>query len=238
MLTLLTFRLLDGRLNQLTSFLVQFYLMENDSSIISNTVLNLKCFSLIYDGLIDGSYDEICSLLQRMISLQELTLYLRIGYQGVFLHPIDLINQFSTYSSQLRLFNFYVSAENHHEHLLSYLNKGEMKQTFLNRKYKQILNILPTRVNRSTYHVFTLPFQFVKLMLIGSELPDIKFDCVTELSIEEVVPFQNKFFVRISKCFPMLKHFSVSNSSSILSNQTTADENIPRDSIIKYPHLI
>jgi len=44
-------RLLDGRLNQLTSFLVQFYLMENDSSIISNTVLNLKCFSLIYDGL-------------------------------------------------------------------------------------------------------------------------------------------------------------------------------------------
>ena len=136
------------------------------------------------------------------------------------------------------MFNFYVSAENHHEHLLSYLNKGEMKQTFLNRKYKQILNILPTRVNRSTYHVFTLPFQFVKLMLIGSELPDIKFDCVTELSIEEVVPFQNKFFVRISKCFPMLKHFSVSNSSSILSNQTTADENISRDSIIEYPHLI
>jgi len=34
------------------------------------------------------------------------------------------------------------------------------------------------------------------------------------------------------------KHFSVSNSSSILSNQTTADENISRDSIIEYPHLI
>jgi len=44
------------------------------------------------------------------------------------------------------LFNFYVSAENHHEHLLSYLNKGEMKQTFLGIKF--FINIIESNDSR------------------------------------------------------------------------------------------
>jgi len=61
----------------------------------------------------------------------------------------------------------------------------------------------------NTYHVFTLPFQFVTSRSIGNEFPSMKCDCVTELRVEDVIPFQHKFFVRISKCFPMLKDFHV-----------------------------
>lgn len=65
------------------------------------------------------------------------------------------------------------------------------------------------------------------------------FNSVTELWVDDEVPFEHEFFLRIAKAFPLLRYFYVSNSASIYSKtQRILVDNIQRDQIVEYPHLI
>lgn len=54
-----------------------------------------------------------------------------------------------------------MSVQNQREDLVRYFEKNEMKQTCLNIKYEQMFNIGSRSQNPTTYHVYTLPFEFV-----------------------------------------------------------------------------
>jgi len=179
-------------------------------------------------------------MLKRMINLQKLTLYLVFESNGGFLNPIDLVNQFSTYSNQLESFSFYISTEeNNREDLVRYLTKNEMKQTNLNIKYEQMSNIFSKSSIGSTYHVFTLPFEFSVLTSIGHQFPKIIFDSVIDLWISSDVSFEHEFFLRVAKYFPMLKHFYVMTLNSNFLNKNKSFDDTRRDEpIVEYPHLV
>lgn len=226
--------LLDGRLKQLRSLIVQFHLMDMHSSLVSNMtdLPNLKSFSLICYNLIGNYGNEIVPLLHRMLNLEKLTLYLRIDYQYRFIDPIDLPNQFSTHLSRLNSFKFYLSVINNENHFVKYLsNKSK------NMKYEPTSDIICCHNNEATYHLFTLPFEFIKMFTIGNRFPNIRFNNVIELWVLDILPFEHDFFLRISRAFPLLRNFIVSDIKSVLSNDIHLSDNIQSHEIVKYPHL-
>ena len=227
--------LLDGRLRQLRSLVVQFHFMDVESSLVSNTtdLPNLKSFSLICYSLIEHYRNEIVSLLHRMFNLEKLTLYLRIDYQYRFIDPIDLPNQLSTHLSQLNSFKFYISVINNENHFVKYFSKKSQ-----NMKYEPTSDILCCYNNEATYHLFTLPFEFIKMFTIGNRFPNIRFNNVIELWVIDVLPCEHDFFLRISRAFPLLKNFIVSDLKSVLNNDVHLSDNIRSHEMVKYPHLI
>ncbi|CAF3391175.1 unnamed protein product [Rotaria socialis] len=231
--------LLDGRLKQLNTFIVRIYCTEKNSSIVHNTddLPNLKCFSLIQYDLIEEYDNKIIALLGRMLYLEKLTLYLRIACENVFIDPIRLINEFSTYSPRLHSFKFYLSTEHNINDLVCYLSNNDIKQNYMNKGYQEVSNIVCFAVDRATYHIFTLPFEFMWLLSIGTIFPNIVFNNVIELSVHDVVPFEHKFFLRIAKAFPLLRNFYVSDLSSLSYNAKKSSDNILSYQIVEYPYL-
>ena len=226
--------LLDGRLKQLHIFIVQFHFMDIDSSLVSNMtdLPNLKSFSLICYSSIENYGNEIVSLLHRMLNLEKLTLYLCIDYQYRFIDTIDLLNQFSTHFSRLKSFKFYLSIVNNENHFVKYLLNNNR-----NMKYQQTSDIVCCHNNEATYHLFTLPFEFIKIFTMGNRFPNIRFNNVIELWVLDVVPFEHEFFLRISRAFPLLKNFIVSDFKSVIIDDIHLSDNIQSYEIVKYPHL-
>ncbi|CAF2941966.1 unnamed protein product [Rotaria sp. Silwood2] len=214
--------LLDGRLKQLTTFIVRVYCMDIDSS-INHTMVE-------YDN-------NIVRLLRRMLYLEKLTLYLCIACQGAFIDPIYLLHEFTMYMSRLYSFNFYLSTENNTNDLIHYLSNNDVKRNHTNIGHQEVLDMVCFSVNTATYHIFTLPFEFAKLMSVGNIFPNIIFNYVIELWVHDVVPFEYEFFVRISKAFPLLKHFYVSIFASLSFNTEVSSPNIESCEVVKYPHL-
>ena len=83
-------------------------------------------------------------------------------------------------------------------------------------------------------HVFSLPFMFHDIEYIGITFPSTIFRTVTHLSVHDQVPFQHEYFIRIARCFTMLRNLRVINfePQSIISDIVNSD-----DSIIEYPYL-
>ncbi|CAF0953342.1 unnamed protein product [Adineta steineri] len=244
--------LLDGRLKQLTTFIVKFHRMIKNSPIVYNSVSELysstifvqianhlpkmKCFSLIYYGLIKEYDNKFISLLRRMLYLKKLTLYLRIGIQNRFIDPIYIINELSTCMSQLQSFKFYLSSDNTRDNLIHHMPTNNIQQNYMNIGFKEIWNIVHV-AKPGTYHIFTPPFEFVQLHNIGNTFPNIIFNSVTELHVNDDVRFEHEFFLRIAKAFPFLKQFSVINYAPQLHFENTSFDNIQLYEIIEYPRL-
>jgi hypothetical protein len=172
-----------------------------------------------------------------MLYLEKLTLYLRIANQNIFIDPIDLVNEFSTYSSRLHSFKFYLSTENNRNDFVRYMSNNVIKPNDVNRGYQELANIISSIVDPVTYHVFTLPFEFVKLLFIGNIFPNILFNYVIELSVHDLVPFEHEFFLKIAKGFPLLKTFSIINITPQSHNAKKSFDSIHSYEIVEYPHL-
>ena len=172
-----------------------------------------------------------------MLYLEKLTLYLRVARQDVFVDPICLINEFPMSLSRLNSFNFYLSSVNNHNDLVRYLSNNEIKRNYMNIGDEEVSNIACFSGDTGTYHVFTLPFKFAKLMSIGNRFPNVIFKHVIELWVHDVIPFEHEFFLRIARAFPLLKIFFIFDFSSMSYNAKISVDNIRSDKIVKYPHL-
>jgi hypothetical protein len=108
----------------------------------------------------------------------------------------------------------------------------------MNIGYQEVSNIVQFAGNTSTYHVFTLPFQFAKLIYIGNIFPNISFTHVIDLCVHDEFPFEHEFFLRISKAFPKLKEFCVMNIRPLLYEvEKSSNNTIQSFEIVEYPHL-
>jgi hypothetical protein len=89
------------------------------------------------------------------------------------------------------------------------------------------------------YRIFSLPTKFKRLENIANNLPNIIFNSVTYVKIEDNKAFKHEFFVRLVRAFPFLKNLSISN---IRPPFLLCNERHLRDkdwcSIIEYSHLI
>ncbi|CAF0849799.1 unnamed protein product [Rotaria sordida] len=129
--------ILDGRLKQLTTFIVQLKYIGDSSSISRNMdeVHNLKYFSLTCYEYIDNYDDVIVPLLRRMTHLEKLTLYLRVLNRSSFINGTHLHNEILVHMPQLHTFIFYISTENDINESVHRISNDDIQQTFTHTRY-------------------------------------------------------------------------------------------------------
>jgi hypothetical protein len=93
--------------------------------------------------------------------------------------------------------------------------------------------------NTMICRVFSLPFKFHLLEDITNNIPNIVFNSVTHLKLQDKNPFKHEFFVRLACAFPSLKNLSISNIQPPFL-RFHEHHLLEKDwcSIIEYPHLV
>ncbi|CAF1354120.1 unnamed protein product [Rotaria magnacalcarata] len=233
-------RLLDGRLNQLSTFIVIIINAKDYSSMEfnSNVLHHLKCFSLTYESLTNEYDNQVAPLLHRMCNLQDLTLYIQIDKRNRLVDGIQLENDILIHLSKLETFTFYICTCTSANHPVT-LSNDDIQRTFSNVKFGQV-GCSMNYVNESdiTYHVFSLPFKFDRIRFIGNSFTNTIFKDVTFLCVFDWIPFEHEFFVRLARCFPLLKTLIIVNckAQSTDSAKSKHDNNGPFE-VVQYLHL-
>jgi hypothetical protein len=208
-------------------------------SVLQDSLPNLKHFSLTsYDGT--RGYDIlVIPLLRRMLNLEELTLYLHIMGGSTFISGGDLENEILIHMPQLHTFSFYMASQNVIADLNSRISNVDIEQTYINVKCRQIRSMVdyfyPMKM---ICRVFSVPFKFDRLEYISDNIPNMVFNTVTHLTLQDKDPFKHEFFLRLAQAFPFLKNLSLHN---MIPPFWRLHECHLRDkdwcSIVEYPHL-
>ncbi|CAF3240512.1 unnamed protein product [Rotaria sp. Silwood2] len=234
--------LLDGRLKQLTTFIVQvgyiFYYPWIPHNV--DVLQNLKCFSLTSYHVTCHYERSVFPLLRRITNLERLTLYLCVRNDYSFVNDTHLNDEILLYMPQLHTFIFYISTETVVCDLIHPKSNDDMQKPFINTKYGQMAYITESfYMFDNMCHIYSLPFAFTHLRRIGNKFPNIVFDNVTHLVAYDITPMKHEFFMRISQDFPVLKCLSIQNRMYQSSNRDEfMCDNYAAYSIIEYPYLI
>ncbi len=199
----------------------------------------MKCFSLITE-YVTYEYDtQIVPLLRRMCNLEELTLHIPIFNRSTFVDGTQLEEEIVIHMPRLRTFIFYISTDTHVDPSIPCLSNDDIQRTFINGACQQVGCIVDYFTDvQAISHVFSLPFAFNRLNVIGNNLPHIIFNNVTFLWICDTVPFKQEFFVRIARSFPLLKSLCFTNFKSQLSDSNELESaNNGSYSVVEYPHM-
>ncbi|CAF1116686.1 unnamed protein product [Adineta steineri] len=225
--------LLDGRLNQLNSFTVRICDVDAPSSINhnQNNLLRLKYFSLTcYNDTY--TYDNrVIPLLHRMPNLEQLLLCLTIRNHNGLIDGTHLQNEILIYMPLLNNFACDIRTRNLNNGSLPTLSNDDIQQTLSNIRYGPMMgSIRYFSTNSYLCHIFTLPFAFDRLQCLTNNFPNAIFDRVCYLSIQDELPFEHEFFIRLSHAFPSLKHL-------IVMNRTAQQNNNQSYSLIEFKNL-
>ncbi|CAF1216291.1 unnamed protein product [Adineta steineri] len=227
------FYLLDGRLRKLTTLCVNVYYVNTFVEIVHNMdqLLNLKCFSLkLFHSF--QQYDKIALLLRR---------------RNRVIDGTNVQHDILDYMPQLRSFTFYICTYVDPVALPYKSSSEDIQQTLTNIGLQHVSSMVSYVTTngiflydvRAACSIFSLPFKFDYLRDLGNNFPNIVFSYVTYLVIEDTIPFEHEFFMRIARSFPLLKHLCIWNSESQQLNDhvTFSSDNCQSHSIIEYPHL-
>ena len=132
--------LLDGRLNQLNTFIVRIYDIDAPSVIIHNEVnlFNLKCFSLTCHSHICTYDNRVLPLLHRMLNLQELTLCLTVRNRNSLIDGTHLRNEILIHMPFLHTFTFDIRTWNVIDNLVQPLSNNDIQRTFTDIGYRNV----------------------------------------------------------------------------------------------------
>ncbi len=197
----------------------------------------MKCFSLQYKCYYTAYDGEILPLLRRMSNIEVLNLNLIIDDPAPFIDGKKIYNEIIVHMSQLHTFNFCFVIYTRLNHSIGHLSKDDILQTFANIIQEQVECIIKYRgFGHVKYHLFSLPFMFDDLQSIGNTFPNIIFNHVIRLAVNDDIPFEYEFFMRIARCFPLLKVLTVQNSTP-QSPILNSNDNQLYSTIIEYPYL-
>ncbi|CAF1109157.1 unnamed protein product [Adineta ricciae] len=232
--------LLDGRLMQLEVLIVEIAAINDSSTIIHNTddLPNLKCFSL-QTFLPTCSYDDkILPLLRRMSLLEKLTLYLPL-HRSTFIDGAHIQDEILANMPELQSFTFYIRTYNRTGNL-AHISSEDIQRTFTDNGQQHVVSIVnKIGLTTTTCCIFTVPFLFDQLEDIGSIFPNIIFCNVEYLSVNDVIPLNHDFFVRVGRAFPLLKNFRFLNYTlqSLADLDMFSTGNNQLYEIAEYPRL-
>ncbi|CAF4891195.1 unnamed protein product [Rotaria sp. Silwood1] len=135
------FYLLDGRLKQLTTFIIEICDTSKSSSIIHNMddLPNLKCFSLKCYRQTNKYDEKILPLLHRMTYLEKLTLYLRIQNRGRFIDNSHIQNEILLYMPCLHSFTFCINTYDDTDDLFRYVPNQDIQRIATNNGHQQCM---------------------------------------------------------------------------------------------------
>ena len=171
-----------------------------------------------------------------MSHLESLTLYLSIKDQDTFIDGTRLQDEILVHMPQLNSFVFYISSCINSVGLVHHLSSEDIQRTLANLRQQNVTSIVhhldPEEMICS---IFSIPFVFDRLEDIGNHFPDIIFSHVTYLRVQDIVPFDHEFFIRVARAFPLLRTFRVFNPRSQSSSNFDNNQSFE---IARYPHLI
>ncbi|CAF4884101.1 unnamed protein product [Rotaria sp. Silwood1] len=233
--------LLDGRLKQLNTLNVVIINREYNSRNVynMNNLPDLKSFYLQYDCNSHTYYNHILPLLRHMSNIEQLNLLLIFENQTTFINGKHIYDEIIVHMSRLRIFNFCFCTFMRLYQSIDHLSKDDILETFSNNIYQQVDCMIRYRDTDIIYHVFSLPFMFDYLPFIDNKFLNIIFNHVIRLEVDDEIPFEHEFFMRISLSFPSLKLLRVLNlkpQTSISSNLSSNDNQL-HSTIIEFPYL-
>ncbi|CAF0948966.1 unnamed protein product [Rotaria sp. Silwood1] len=121
--------------------------------------------------------------------------------------------------SELKIFNVNVKVASH------YFTDQQVECMIKYRRFPDV-----------KYHLFSLPFMFDGLQFLDNTFPNIIFNHVIRLVVDDNIPFEHEFFMRIAWCFPLLKVLTVYNATS-QSPILNYNDNQLYPTTIEYPYL-
>jgi hypothetical protein len=175
-----------------------------------------------------------------MRNLQDLRLYIQIEKRNRLVDGIQLENDILIHLSKLETFVFYICTFTSANHPVTPLSYNDIQRTFLNVKFGQI-GCSMNYINQSDirYHVFSLPFLFNDIGFIGNSFTNTIFKNVSFLCINDGIPFEHEFFVRLARCFPLLNYLFIINfkAQSTDSAKSEHDKTNGSFEVVQYLHL-
>jgi len=170
-----------------------------------------------------------------MSYLEKLTLYLRIKDRNRFIDGTHLVNEMLVNVPQLHSFTFYICTYIDTVGLIHKSASEDIQRTFINIGQHHVASIVNCiNDTQIVCSIFSIPFTFDRLEDIGIIFPNIIFSRVTYLLVEDVVPFNHEFFVRVARAFSLLKTFRIFNYESQSLCNINSSESYE---IAKYPYL-
>ena len=140
-----------------------------------------------------------------MSNLEALTLNIQIQYRRKFVDGVQINNEILVHVPKLRQFSFHIHTEVFQQDVVHQLSEGGIRRTLVDIKDYQVICIVTPIARHAICQVFSIPFVFDRLEYVTHTCPSIIFSHVTFLSVWDVIPFEHQFFLRITRCFPMLK---------------------------------
>ncbi len=175
--------------------------------------------------------------MQRLSNVEHLTLLLTIELitPNHFIDGFDLKKDITSYMPQLRQFNFHIRSVLGYA---PYIEADTIRQSFF--QYQQQLVDCVLDYFNSGYgqcQIFSLPFIATRLDFISNRFPlfDVKntFSNVTTLLLfDDIKPFQNIFFKRVSDALPRLRILDIFNKLEQEGKAQTSKINL-----IEFPQL-
>jgi hypothetical protein len=174
-----------------------------------------------------------------MSNIETLNLNLTISEQTTFIDGKHIYNEIIVHMSRLHIFNFCFCTFIELDHLVHHLSKDDILQTFPNIICQQVDCMINYRYTDVKYHIFSLPFMFDYLVFIDNTFLNIIFNHVIRLVVDDGIPFEHEFFMRIAWSFPLLKILHVFNlmPQSSISNKLNSNGHQLYSTIIEYPYL-
>ena len=164
-----------------------------------------------------------------MSNIRELTLNIINDNRTSFIDGTGICNEILLHTPRLDQFIFHISSEIQLDRSLDIrLAKEDIQRTFTNIGCDQVECMVNYQYDSVLCRVFSQPFVFDALEKLGNTFPPVVFRYVTSLSVHDIVPFEQEFFVRIAQSFPLLKSLCVVNPQP---------NNNERHSVAEYRYL-
>jgi hypothetical protein len=191
---------------------------------------------LISTEYTDQHVTQIFPFIRRMINLEELKLYLLIKvYDLNYIDGIQLYNELLCHLTKLNKFTFNIQTFVDSYNVINNLSSNEdIQRSFIGKKiYKQISSYINMNENmlRPKCHIYSLPYQFEYLLEINNSFPGGMFHTVRFLVIQDIFPFEYKFFQLISHDIPFIEILHIRNDQPQKDKQNLSTE------LITFPHL-
>jgi hypothetical protein len=159
---------------------------------------------------------------------------------SAFISGTHLDNEILIHMLRLHTFTFYFASENIMINPTVRISNSDIEQTFTNIKHGQVACMVDyCHTEQMICRVFSLSFKFHRLKDITNNIPNIVFNSVTHLTLEDKDAFKHKFFLRLARVFPFLQNLSISNIQPPNWRRHEYHRcHTDWCSIVEYPHLI
>ena len=197
----------------------------------------MKCFSLTLNHYHIEYANQIISLLQRMINLEELSLFLlALRINETYIDGSQLHDDILIYKPELKKFIFSINTAVIMEGNQIQLQSDEdIQNSFIERRYEQVGSYaFHHRMDNVAHcHVYSLPYQFEHFFNLNNSFHFQHGICdkVRRLTMNDRRPFEHEFFKLTACYFPSLEVL-------IIYNYQPQQEEIRSSTPIVFPRLI